>query len=123
VVGLRPADRPSRTTPWADAASIAHQTLHWLAHHGRAALVRRTVIVVNNSDGNADDNTLSAVAHSFVSTGCRVFAVPFDHRLRPGAVVDLHRGMSASTAQAFLGIAAALARQFGDNASRHPRRW
>ena len=106
------------TTPWADGVSVGHQTLHWLAEYGTPGLLGKTVVVVNNSDGNADAKTTAAVTQSFTSTGCPVFATPFDRRLRPGGIVDLHRGVGAPTREHFLEIAAALARNFGDNTHR-----
>lgn len=108
------------TTPWADGVSTGHQSLHWLAEYGTRDLVRNTIVVVNNSDGNADAKTMAAVTQSFASTRCLVFEVPFDRRLRPGGAIDLNRGMSASTRHQFLEIAAALARNFGGNHLRNP---
>jgi MinD-like ATPase involved in chromosome partitioning or flagellar assembly len=107
------------TTPWADGASVAHESLHWLAEYGTRDLLLRTIVILNNSDGNADRKTVAAVAQSFAGTGCPGFEVPFDRRLRPGGIIDLTRGMSAPTRDRFREIAAALASNSGDNTHRH----
>ena len=107
------------TTPWADGASTAHQSLRWLAEHATPGLLRRTAVILNDSDGNADHKTRSAVAESFVGRGLPVFQIPFDRRLRPGGVIDINRGITTQTRQRFLEIAATLASNFGDNTHRH----
>ena len=107
------------TTPWAEGASTAHQSLNWLAEYGTPDLLRRTIVIVNDSDGNADQKMRAAIADSFTGRGIPVFEVPFDRRLRPGGVIDITRGMSGHTRQRFLEIAAALASNFGDNTHRH----
>lgn len=108
-------------TPWEDGVSIAHQTLDWLAAHGTPHLLRRTMVVVNNSDGNAKPHVYATVAESFLDRGIPSIEVPFDKRLRPGGVIDLTHGMSRATRHQFLKIAAALgSRIFADNVHRHP---
>ena len=39
------------SSPWADGASAAAQTMEWLAAHGRTGLLHRTVVVLNDSTG------------------------------------------------------------------------
>ena len=107
------------TTPWADGAHIAQQSLHWLAAHGAPDLLRRTIVVLNDSDGNSDKSNHAAIAERFIRTGIPVFDVPFDERLRPGGVLDIHRGMAPGTHYRFLEMAAAIASSFGDNSRRH----
>ncbi|MBV9513282.1 MAG: MinD/ParA family protein [Mycobacteriaceae bacterium] len=106
-------------TPWADGASIAHHTLHWLAEHGSENLLRRAIVVLNDTDGNSDRTTCAGIAESFTRTGLLVFDLPFDRRLHAGAVLDTTYGMSRHSRVRFLEIAAALAENFGDNTHRH----
>jgi MinD-like ATPase involved in chromosome partitioning or flagellar assembly len=106
-------------TPWADGVSVAHQTLYWLAEHGAPGISDRTIIILNNSDGNADRKTIAAVGQSFIDAGFGGFEMAFDRRLRPGGIVDLQRGMTAPTREQFLEIATTLASNFGDNTHRH----
>ena len=53
------------SSPWADGASAAAQTMEWLAAHGRTGLLQRTVVVLNDSDGHSDKRTRSVLAHQF----------------------------------------------------------
>jgi MinD-like ATPase involved in chromosome partitioning or flagellar assembly len=108
-------------TPWADGVSIAHQSLDWLAEHGSPGLLSRTVVILNNSDGNTKAKALEAVAEGFLRKGIPTFGLPFDRRLRPGGVIDLDQGMTSPTRHQFLEIAAELGAHFGDRTlSRQP---
>lgn len=100
------------SSPWVDGAAAAGQTLDWLATHGLNSLLRRTVIVLNDSDGHADKRTRSILAQQFAGQGQTVVEVPFDGHLRPGGVIDRTSEMSAQTRRRFLEIAAALAEHF-----------
>ena len=104
------------SSPWADGASAAAQTMEWLADRGMGGLLARTVVVLNDSDGHADKRTRSVLAHQFASRGQPVFEVPFDPHLRPGGVIDVDHQMSAKTRRRFLEIAAALAAGFAATA-------
>jgi MinD-like ATPase involved in chromosome partitioning or flagellar assembly len=97
------------SSPWADGASAAAQTMEWLAAHGRTGLLRRTVVVLNDSDGHSDKRTRAVLAHQFVGRGQTVVQVPFDPHLRPGGVIDVRSEMSRETRRKFLEIAAAVA--------------
>ncbi len=105
------------SSPWADGASAAAQTMEWLAEHGRTGLLQRSVVVLNDSDGHADRRTRSVLARQFVERGQRVVEVPFDPHLRPGGVIDVRTEMAGSTRRRFLQIAALVAGFF---ASRPP---
>jgi MinD-like ATPase involved in chromosome partitioning or flagellar assembly len=105
------------SSPWADGASAAAQTMEWLAQHGRTGLLQRSVVVLNDSDGHADRRTRSALARQFIERGQRVVEVPFDPHLRPGGVIDVRSEMAPSTRRRFLQIAALIAGYF---ASRPP---
>jgi MinD-like ATPase involved in chromosome partitioning or flagellar assembly len=100
------------SSPWADGAGAAAQTMEWLANHDRTDLLRRTVVVLNDSDGHADRKTRSLLAQQFTSRGQVVVEVPFDPHLRPGGVIDVSREMDRRTRRRFLEIAAAIAQHF-----------
>ena len=105
------------SSPWADGASAAAQTMEWLAAHGRTGLLQRSVVVLNDSDGHADRRTRSVLARQFIERGQRVVEVPFDPHLRPGGVIDVRSEMAPATRRRFLQIAALIAGYF---ASRPP---
>lgn len=100
------------SSPWADGASAAAQTMEWLANHGRTELLRRTVLVLNDSDGHSDKKTRASLAYQFTSRGQAVVEVPFDPHLRPGGVIDVTREMDPATKLRFLEIAAAITHRF-----------
>src|SRR3984885_3236694 len=97
------------SSPWADGARAAAQTREWLATHGRNGLLRRTVVVLNDSDGHSDKRTRSVLAGQFVDRGQTGVEVPFDPHLRPGGVIDVREEMARTTRRKFLQIAAAVA--------------
>jgi MinD-like ATPase involved in chromosome partitioning or flagellar assembly len=97
------------SSPWADGASAAAQTMEWLAAHGRTGLLQRTMVVLNDSDGHSDKRTRSVLAHQFLDRGQTVVEVPFDPHLRPGGVIDVRDEMARTTRRRFLQIAAAVA--------------
>ena len=55
------------SSPWADGASAAAQTMEWLANNDMADLLGRTVVVLNDSDGHADKKTRAVLAQQFTS--------------------------------------------------------
>jgi MinD-like ATPase involved in chromosome partitioning or flagellar assembly len=111
------------SSPWADGASAAAQTMEWLAAHGRTGLLHRTMVVLNDSDGHSDKRTRSVLAHQFVDRGQTVVEVPFDPHLRPGGVIDVKSELARSTRRKFLQIAAAIAGFFASRpeSPREPR--
>jgi MinD-like ATPase involved in chromosome partitioning or flagellar assembly len=110
------------SSPWADGASAAAQTMEWLAAHGRNGLLRRTVVVLNDSDGHSDKRTRSVLAGQFVDRGQTVVEVPFDPHLRPGGVIDVREEMARSTRRKFLQIAATVAGFFASRQENTPER-
>jgi MinD-like ATPase involved in chromosome partitioning or flagellar assembly len=100
------------SSPWADGASAAAQTMEWLANHDKTDLLRRTIVVLNDSDGHADKKTRSVLAQQFTARGQVVVEVPFDPHLRPGGVIDVSHEMGRATRRRFLEIAAAIAQHF-----------
>ncbi len=111
------------SSPWVDGAAAAGQTLDWLAARGLTALLQRTVVVLNDSDGHADKRTRSILAQQFSSQGQVVVEVPFDGHLRPGGVIDRTGEMSAATRRRFIEIAAALAEYFPTHDDRSRERY
>lgn len=106
------------SSPWADGASAAAQTMEWLSAHGRTGLLRRSVVVLNDSDGHADKRTRSVLARQFLDRGQMVVEVPFDPHLRPGGVIDVSHEMAPATRRSFLEIAAAIAGFFATEPER-----
>ncbi len=106
------------SSPWPDGASAAAQTMEWLAHHGKTGLMRRSVVVLNDSDGHSDKHTRGVLAQQFRSRRQAVVEVPFDPGLRPGGVINNTREMSEPTRAAFVEVAAVLAQFFATLPSR-----
>jgi MinD-like ATPase involved in chromosome partitioning or flagellar assembly len=106
------------SSPWVDGAAAAGQTMDWLANRGLTSLLRRTVVVLNDSDGHADKRTRAILAQQFAGQGQVVVEVPFDPHLRPGGVIDGTALMSAPTRRKFVEVAAALAEHFPANEER-----
>ena len=97
------------SSPWADGAGAAAQTMEWLTAHGRGGLLSRTVVVLNDSDGHSDKRHRSALAQQFVERGQKVVQVPFDPHLRPGGVIDVRSELARTTRSTFLEISATIA--------------
>ncbi|MBJ7340407.1 MinD/ParA family protein [Mycolicibacterium sp.] len=106
------------SSPWVDGAAAAGQTMDWLANRGLTNLLRRTVVVLNDSDGHADKRTRAILAQQFAGQGQVVVEVPFDPHLRPGGVIEGTAEMSGPTRRKFIEIAAALAEHFPANDER-----
>jgi MinD-like ATPase involved in chromosome partitioning or flagellar assembly len=100
------------SSPWVDGAATAGQTMDWLANRGLTSLLRRTVVVLNDSDGHADKRTRGILANQFAGQGQVVVEVPFDGHLRPGGVIAGTTELAPATRRKFLEIAAALAEHF-----------
>jgi MinD-like ATPase involved in chromosome partitioning or flagellar assembly len=112
------------SSPWADGASTAAQTMEWLRVHGRTGLLQRSVVVLNDSDGHADKRTRSVLARQFLDRGQQVVEVPFDPHLRPGGVIDVRGDLARTTRLKFLQIAATVAEFFASRPqTTRPRRW
>jgi MinD-like ATPase involved in chromosome partitioning or flagellar assembly len=100
------------SSPWVDGAATAGQTMDWLANRGLNSLLRRTVVVLNDSDGHADKRTRGVLARQFAGHGQAVVEVPFDAHLRPGGVIAGTTELAPATRRKFIEIAAALAEHF-----------
>ena len=103
------------SSPWVDGAATAGQTMDWLANRGLTGLLRRTVVVLNDSDGHADKRTRGILAQQFAGQGQVVVEVPFDGHLRPGGVIAGTTELAPATRRKFIEIAAALAEHFPPN--------
>jgi MinD-like ATPase involved in chromosome partitioning or flagellar assembly len=102
------------SSPWADGAGAAAQTMEWLAAHGRTSLLHRTVVVLNDSDGHSDKRHRSALAKQFLERGQTVVEVPFDPHLRPGGVIDVRTELGRKARRKFLEISAAITGFFAE---------
>ncbi|WP_240316540.1 MinD/ParA family ATP-binding protein [Mycobacterium persicum] len=100
------------SSPWADGASAAAKTMEWLSDRRLTDLLRRSIVVLNDSDGHSDKRTRSVLAREFVEHGQRVVEVPFDPHLRPGGVIDVRRELAPATRLKFLQIAAIIVEYF-----------
>ncbi len=74
------------TTPWADAISVAQRSVQWLAENGTGDLMSRTILILNNSDGNADRKTAAQ----------RDAADAWRDPLAPPAAADEHAAQAVS---------------------------
>ena len=106
------------SSPWADGASAAARTMEWLSDQGQTALLRNTIVVLNDSDGHADKRTRELLAREFVDHGQPVVEVPFDPHLRPGGVIDVDGEMAPATRRRFLQITATIAGYFAARSDR-----
>jgi MinD-like ATPase involved in chromosome partitioning or flagellar assembly len=109
------------SSPWVDGASAAGQTLEWLADRSMPGLLRRTVVVLNDSDGHANKRTRSVLAQQFASRGQVVVQVPFDPHLRRGGVIDTASDLAPSVRRRFMEIAAVIAEHFPSTPDRATR--
>ncbi|WP_373235017.1 MinD/ParA family ATP-binding protein [Mycobacterium marinum] len=100
------------SSPWADGASAAAKTMEWLTDRKLSGLLRRSVVVLNDSDGHSDKRTRSVLAREFVDHGQQVVEVPFDPHLRPGGVIDVSHELEPGTRLKFLQIAATITGHF-----------
>nr|WP_322788669.1 MinD/ParA family protein [Mycolicibacterium chlorophenolicum] len=109
------------TSPWYDGASAAGQTLEWLGNGGYTALLHRTVVVVNDSDGHVDKKDLKLLVDRFGKHGQKVIQLPYDQHLRPGGVIDIKSEINPLTRRRLLELAAECAEHFAATTDR-PRR-
>jgi MinD-like ATPase involved in chromosome partitioning or flagellar assembly len=106
------------SSPWYDGASAAAQALDWLANHGFTGLLRRTVVVVNDSDGHSARRDRALLVERFGARGQKVIEMPFDEHLRPGGVIDVKDELNRITRRRLMELAAACAEHFTATAGR-----
>jgi MinD-like ATPase involved in chromosome partitioning or flagellar assembly len=102
------------TAPSVDGVSGTGTTLDWLADHGYADLVRRSLVVVSGVGRTSRAVKVDRMV-AYFSARCRgVVTVPFDEHLAAGAEIDL--GMVRSRVyRAYLDLAALV----GEDLRRH----
>ncbi|GDY57533.1 hypothetical protein SVIO_081560 [Streptomyces violaceusniger] len=99
------------STPSVDGASSASTTLDWLAAHGYADLVSRSVTVISDVRETGKMIKVEDIVSHF-ETRCRgVVVVPFDEHLAVGAEVDLEM-MRPKSQEAYFDLAAMVAEGF-----------
>ncbi|WP_435193803.1 SCO5717 family growth-regulating ATPase [Streptomyces sp. NRRL F-5630] len=104
------------STPSVDGASSASTTLDWLAAHGYAELVARSITVISGVRETGKMIKIDDIVSHF-RTRCReVVVVPFDEHLAAGAEVDLDM-MRPKVREAYFDLAAVVAEDF----TRHQR--
>lgn len=106
------------SSPWADGASAAARTMEWLSDQGMTSLLRKTIVVLNDSDGHSNKRTRDLLAREFLDHGQPVVEVPFDPHLRPGGVIDVDRDMSPATRRGLLQVTAMVAGYFAARSDR-----
>ncbi|SCE03878.1 MinD-like ATPase involved in chromosome partitioning or flagellar assembly, partial [Streptomyces sp. SolWspMP-sol7th] len=99
------------STPSVDGASSASTTLDWLAAHGYAELVARSITVISGVRETGKMIKVDDIVSHF-RTRCReVVVVPFDEHLAAGAEVDLDM-MRPKVREAYFDLAAVVAEDF-----------
>jgi putative peptide zinc metalloprotease protein len=100
-----------------DGARAASSTLDWLEEHGHAALASSAVAVLNGVRAERSDVDVDRIEAHFASRCRACLRVPWDTHLETGAHVSLDE-LRPATREAFLGLAAAIARGFTEPAAR-----
>jgi len=106
------------SSPWYGGASAAGQILEWLANNGFTALLHRTVVVLNDSDGRSAKRDRALLVERFGKRGQKVIEMPFDEHLRPGGVIDVKEELNPITRRRLMELAAACAEHFAATADR-----
>jgi MinD-like ATPase involved in chromosome partitioning or flagellar assembly len=94
-----------------DGARSASATLDWLEAHGRGALVRNSVAVINSVRPKSGGVDLDRLEAHFAARCRAVTRIPYDPHLEEGAEVDLGE-LSSASRSALLELAAAVADAF-----------
>ena len=94
-----------------DGARSASATLDWLEAHGRGALVRNSVAVINSVRPKSGGVDLDRLEAHFAARCRAVTRIPYDPHLEEGAEVDLGE-LSGASRSALLELAAAVADAF-----------
>lgn len=94
-----------------DGARSASATLDWLEAHGRGALVRNSVAVINSVRPKSGGVDLDRLEAHFAARCRAVTRIPYDPHLEEGAEVDLGE-LSPPSRAALLELAAAVADAF-----------
>ncbi|MEV0850483.1 AAA family ATPase [Streptomyces sp. NPDC049954] len=106
------------STPSVDGASSASTTLDWLAAHGYAELVQRSVTVISGVRETGKMIKVDDIVAHF-RTRCReVVVVPFDEHLAAGAEVNLDM-MRPKVREAYFHLSAIVAEDFVRHQQAH----
>lgn len=96
----------------------AYQTQSWLAAHGLARLLPRTVVVLNRTGPQKPKVDMDNAAAQFRAGTEEVVLVPFDHHLDEGGPIVFDR-MGKKARQAVMELAGAIARYYPSRQSQH----
>lgn len=100
-----------------DGARAASSTLDWLEEHGHAALAASAVTALNGVRAERGDIDVDRIEEHF-SSRCRACVrIPWDAYLETGTEAELG-ALRPGTREAFLELAAAVARGFAETAER-----
>ena len=105
------------SAPSLDGARAASSTLDWLEQNGYEHLVRGAVAVLNTVQGSNGAVDLERIEQHFASRCRTCVRIPWDPHLDSGAEATLD-GLRASTRNAYLELAAAIAAGFNDTTER-----
>lgn len=101
-----------------DGARSAGATLEWLSRHGFDDLVKRTVVVINESRKGSTALDVEQLKSYFAERTRAVQVVPYDDHLAEGDTIDLEL-LGKPAQRAFVELAALLADNFPANVGRH----
>jgi putative peptide zinc metalloprotease protein len=105
------------SAPSLDGARAASSTLDWLEQNGYEHLVRGAVAVLNTVRGSDGAVDLERIEQHFAARCRTCVRIPWDPHLDSGAEAGLD-GLRASTRNAYLELAAAIAAGFSDTTER-----
>lgn len=100
-----------------DSARAASSTLDWLEDHGYEHLARSAVAVVNRIRNEPSAVDLDRITGHFAARCRACIRVPWDPHLESGAEISIER-LRFETRQAYMELAAAIARGFTEPAAR-----
>ncbi|KZF11171.1 hypothetical protein A2J03_19595 [Rhodococcus sp. EPR-157] len=100
-----------------DGARSAGATLEWLSRHGFDDLVKRTVVVINESRKGSSALDVEQLKSYFSERTRAVQVVPYDDHLAEGDTIDLDL-LGKLARRAFVELAALLADDFPPNIPR-----
>ena len=101
-----------------DGARSAGATLEWLSRHGFDDLVKRTVVVINESRKGSSALDVEQLKSYFSERTRAVQVVPYDDHLAEGDTIDLDL-LGKPARRAFVELAALLADDFPPNIPRN----
>lgn len=94
-----------------DGAEAAETTINWLSSRGKHALLKRSVLVLNDIYNNATKAFTEKVEQTLGTHVGAVATIPWDTHVRDSAVMDWD-ALRKPTARAYISVAATLAKGF-----------